>query len=644
MDNAQIAGGSADSVISAKHVSKQYGRGKARVVAVNDVSFEVMPGEIFGLIGPDGAGKTSIIQMLAGVASLDSGGMQVAGLDPQTQSDEVKNIIGYMPQGIGLNLYDSLSVEENIQFFRELRQIPEDVFAENKEKMLAMTRLKPFLTREAKNLSGGMRQKLSLICTLVHLPDILFLDEPTTGVDPRSRQEFWQIILDLVEERRVTVILSTSYMDEAARCNRVALLYEGEIIRQGTPEELKSQLQGKIITCSAEPQYEALSRLQEWWGANAPQIFGQRLQMRLVAGENALVDYLSAANISCQQIEQVPPSLDDIFVQLVGRTGKAAWMPFAPKNNFSQEVIVECRNVTIQFGSFTAVSDISFQINQGEVFGLLGPNGAGKTTLIKSMCGLLKPNDGSINIAGYDVDRERQQVWSQIGYMSQRFSLYRDLTVSENLKLYAGLYQVEKIDYDQILEIIGLKEQARQLARQLPLGLRQRLSLVCAILHGPPVVFLDEPTSGVDPVARRDFWNIIHQLTREIGKTVLVSTHYMDEAERCDRVILMNQGRLVALESPAVLKQQAAQLFGQLITIEAFDVKLAYNAVRGHFREAYLYGQEVHLRSFDVRQDMELLSEMLGKAGVGRFIVQKSPLPMEQTFMDFINHAEVRDV
>ena len=550
MDEIKIAkantAGKIQPIISAINVSKIY-KGKSPATAVSDLSFDIMPGEIFGFIGPDGAGKTSIIQMMTGVANATEGTISVAGFDPLTQSDEIKDIIGYMPQGIGLNLYDSLSVQENINFFRDLRQIPADVFNANSKKMLHMTRLEPFLSRQAKNLSGGMRQKLSLICTLVHLPDIIFLDEPTTGVDPRSRQEFWQIIVDLVEERHVTVILSTSYMDEASRCHRVALMHEGRIIRQGTPAELRSLLDGKMVSFSVEPQYKALTLLQKYPGVVDPQLLGERVKMRLLTDSKETREYLEAEDIHCGEVEEVRTSLEDIFVQLTSKNKLSASMPFDSSKVPARQSVVSCENVTIQFGDFKAVNDINCNIYSGEVFGLLGPNGAGKTTLIKSMCGLLRPSSGKIITAGYNVSEQRQNVWDSIGYMSQRFSLYRDLTVRENIDLYKGLYNVAGVNDEKLLETIGLAALANRPAGKLPLGIRQRLSLICAVLHEPPVIFLDEPTSGVDPVARRDFWNIIYQLARELGKTVLVSTHYMDEAERCDRLILMDQGRLVAL-------------------------------------------------------------------------------------------------
>lgn len=628
----------AQPIISVKNVSKIY-KGRPPTIAVSDLSFDIMPGEIFGFIGPDGAGKTSIIQMMTGVADATEGTISVAGFDPLTQSDEIKDIIGYMPQGIGLNLYDSLSVEENIKFFKDLRQIPEDVFTANSKKMLHMTRLEPFLSRQAKNLSGGMRQKLSLICTLVHLPDVIFLDEPTTGVDPRSRQEFWRIIIDLVEERHVTVILSTSYMDEASRCHRVALMHEGKIIRQGTPTELKTLLEGKMVSLPVEPQYKALALLQKFPGTQDPQLLGQRVKLRLLTSECNVREYLENEDIRCGEMEEVRTSLEDVFVQLTSKDKLSASMPFASKAVTVRKSVVSCENVTIQFGSFKAVDNITCDIYSGEVFGLLGPNGAGKTTLIKSMCGLLPPSSGKIITADYNVSGERQKVWDSIGYMSQRFSLYRDLNVRENIDLYKGLYNVRGLNDERLLENIGLAALAERPAGKLPLGIRQRLSLICAVLHEPPVIFLDEPTSGVDPVARRDFWNIIYQLARELGKTVLVSTHYMDEAERCDRLILMDQGRMVALDSPDNLEHRATKYFGQLLIITTSEPKKTYALAKNMFSDASMYGQDVHIRSLTPEKHIVLLREELAVAGLAACTITTSHLSMEETFMDLISNS-----
>src|SRR5688572_6986455 len=353
-------------VIDVRGLTKTYARG--RIQAVGGVSFAVGPGEVVGLIGPDGAGKTSVLQILAGVLSADGGAASVAGVDVLRDPERVKGVIGYMPQGLGLNLYDSLTVGENVEFFRDLRRVPRAQYADNRERLLRMTRLAPFLDRPAGALSGGMRQKLALICTLIHLPDVLLLDEPTTGVDPVSRRDFWTIVHTVVVSRGVTVLLTTSYMDEAERCHRVSLMHAGRVIAAGAPDELAG------------------------------------------AGE----------------------SLEDLFVRSLAGAGVAAapavtLMPAAAPID-AQATAVRAESLTCRFGRFTAVDAVSLGVRPGEILGLLGPNGAGKTTLIKMLCGLQPPTAGTAVVAGHDVRRERARVRAGIGYMSQRFALYRDQT------------------------------------------------------------------------------------------------------------------------------------------------------------------------------------------------------------------------
>jgi ABC-2 type transport system ATP-binding protein len=549
-------------VLRVRDLRRTYGRWR-RVEAVAGVSFDVAAGEVFGLIGPDGAGKTSIIQILAGVLKLAGGSASVAGLDVRTDGEAVRRIVGYMPQGLGSNLYESLTVAENIEFFRDLRQLPSDVYARNRAELLAATRLAPFLDRRVAQLSGGMRQKLALICTLIHLPAVLLLDEPTTGVDPISRREFWHIIRRVVEQAGTTVLLSTSYMDEAERCDRIALLHGGRIVASGAPEDVRHQARGRFARIAAVPQTLAVDCLRGHPQVGSTEVFGDELHLQFDGELRDIERDLMARGITIAAANVHEPGLEDAFLQVLSAGGPPARAPrFDPVSTSGAAVSIACDDVTRRFGAFVAVDRVRLDVRRGEILGLLGPNGAGKTTLIKMMCGLLPPSGGRIVVAGVDVAAERQRVWTAIGYMSQRFSLYSDLTVGQNLTLYADLYGVPHSAHTQLIDMLGLEAAMSRLTKDLPSGVRQRLSLLCAILHHPPIVFLDEPTSGVDPLARRIFWDLIYSLSREAGVTVVVSTHYMDEAAHCDRLGLMDAGRLIAIDSPTVLKAQAEEASG----------------------------------------------------------------------------------
>ncbi|GER92894.1 ABC transporter ATP-binding protein [hot springs metagenome] len=638
----------AEPVIKVENLCKYYGRRK-KVKAVCDVSFAVNRGEIFGVIGPDGAGKTSIIQILSGVLSSSEGKASVAGIDVIKDPEAVKGIIGYMPQGLGLNLYDSLSVAENIAFFRDLRQVPLEVYERNRRELLNITRLEPFLGRQARHLSGGMRQKLALICTLIHLPDILLLDEPTTGVDPISRQDFWMIVHRLVRERQVTVLLTTSYMDEAERCHRVALLHEGKIIQHGEPESLRAKAGGGHFRLIARPQHNALRLLRSWDGVKSSGVFGEEIRLSLKAQEKELLSYLSEKGIEVKEITPYEAGLEEVFVQLISgqepkimadSSNPSIQLSTPDPKIFDDKIVIQCNSVIRRFNDFVAVDKVDLSVTKGEVFGLLGPNGAGKTTLIKMMCGLLEPNEGIIKVAGFDVLKQRRDVWTHVGYMSQRFSLYRDLTVEENLRLYAGLYGVKNKDFKKGIEFLGLSGMEDRLTRNLPLGMKQRLALACALLHEPPVLFLDEPTSGVDPLARRSFWEIIYSLSRESGVTVIVSTHYMDEAEHCDRLGLMHQGRLIAIGTPSELKEASEKRSGRLLSIKTSDFRNAFDLIISIFPNATLYGSRIHLRTFNPESDKERVIKYLTDARITDVKTGIQPLSMQETFVDHIMAAE----
>jgi ABC-2 type transport system ATP-binding protein len=651
-NSAELHVNDARIVIHVDELKKHYRRGK--VEAVKGISFEVHRGRIFGLIGPDGAGKTSIMQILAGVLRANGGAASIDNIDVLRKPELVKARIGYMPQGLGLNLYDSLTVAENIDFFRDLRQVPKAEYLENRERLLKMTRLAPFLERPAGKLSGGMRQKLALICTLIHLPDILLLDEPTTGVDPISRREFWTIIHELVTRRKVTVLLNTSYMDEAERCHRVALIYEGQIIAEGTPEKLTKRLPGKLLTVRGAAPGTIIAALRNWQGAESVALFGSDVHVLLKDSKQALSDQLVESGLDTITVQEISAGLEDVFVhQLVSQNSDDLSLVNASGRDTTSEIVrtnnkiqlpVQTEGLSCHFGDFVAVDNVSLSVKAGEIFGLLGPNGAGKTTLIKMLCGLQLPSEGKASVAGLDVRHQRDVLRENIGYMAQQFSLYRDLRVDSNLELYAGLYglvpETRNRRIPVLLNSLGLAQYIKRVTGSLPLGLRQRLALACALIHEPPVLFLDEPTSGVDPVARRQFWDHVHLLAQEAGVSVLISTHYMDEAEHCDRLGLMQAGKLVAVGSPAQLRQQAEAQRGPIITINAQEFAAAFECLHDQFRNAMLYGRRIQWQSGQPDKDITRARLMLEAAGISADI-KKQTLTMEETFVSYMEETRV---
>jgi ABC-2 type transport system ATP-binding protein len=630
--------------IRVEALCRSYRRGRIR--AVRGVSFEVARGEVFGLIGPDGAGKTSVLQVLAGVLRADSGTAQVAGVDVLRDPEAVKAVIGYMPQGLGLNLYDSLTVRENIEFFRDLRRVPREQYADNRERLLRMTRLERFLERPAATLSGGMRQKLALICTLIHLPDVLLLDEPTTGVDPISRRDFWSIIHALVASRGVTVLMTTAYMDEAERCHRVSLMHDGVIIAAGSPDDLTAGLVGQVWSVRSDHPDDVAAALRAQARVRSIAIAGGEVRVLAGAPDGDPTGMLSAAGLTGFTVEPVRPGFEDVFVERVTREGPSpAGAPpelvEAARPRSAGGAIVADR-LTCRFGAFTAVDGVSLTVDEGEILGLLGPNGAGKTTLIKMLCGLQAPADGRAVVAGFDVRRARAELRGHIGYMSQRFSLYRDQTVLENLRLSAGLYGIprarRRARIAALLSSLGLEHLADRPPAALPLGVRQRLALASAILHEPPVLFLDEPTAGVDPVARRQFWDLVHLLAHRHGVAVLVSTHYMDEATHCDRLGFMHEGRLVGLGTPSELRARAETTGGPMLSVEAADFGHAFTLLQTRFPDVMLHGRHIRWQTARPEADRRTATEALAAAGLAATVETRS-LSMEDTFVSVLRAA-----
>ncbi len=639
-----------DTIVNVSGFVKRY----KKHVAVQGVDVEIHKGEIYGLIGPDGSGKSSLMKAIAGVLTYDEGTVEVFGtlVDSERAAERVKQRIGFLPQGLGLNLYPDLSVEENIDFFARLRLVPERDLIERKTRLLAMTRLDRFRHRAMKNLSGGMKQKLGLICTLIHDPELAILDEPTTGVDPVSRRDFWAILAELLQEKGMTALVSTAYMDEAARFHRLSFLSGGKVMVSGTPTEVQALVPGLMVTFEAIPQLEAITRLKQTY--QQVEAFGPRLHVFSKDLDHAqAVRHIEASlgDIKPDQVQVDDPELEDVFVSLLLRQAEnqqVLAIPSAANRTENHGLAIEARKLVRDFGSFRAVDHASFQVKQGEIFGLLGANGAGKTTVIKMLNGILPPTGGDGWVAGADMKTAGSTIKERIGYMSQAFSLYLDLTVVENIRLFAGIYGLDKRATDRrlnwVMSMAGLKGYESNLTGRLPMGVRQRLALGCALVHQPRVLFLDEPTSGVDPIGRRHFWDILSRLAREEGVAILVTTHYMSEAEHCDHLALMYAGRIVADGSPADMKQGVEKEAGHLFEVVADDPgKAVLELRRAGFADAALYGTRIHLFGRDPVRDKDRACGALESSGVKVKSVTMRPLSLEDVFVYKVMALERQD-
>lgn len=534
--------------------------------AIHSINASLPKGEIIGLVGADGAGKTTLIRLIAALLLPTEGTVTVAGQDSVKEPDSIHCVTGYMPQKFGL--YEDLTVLQNLTLYADLRGV-----TENRQKtfdqLLAFTGLAPFTNRLAKNLSGGMKQKLGIACALVQKPTLLLLDEPTVGVDPISRRELWKMVSSLLHEG-ISVIWSTAYLDEAERCGTVLLLNEGKVLFYGKPEELTHKMEGRVFKLRdiSGSRREALSKVLQ--DANVIDGTLQGKDIRIITKDK---DSLP------ENVKDTPPRFEDAFIDILGGFAhrESQLAKIFPQRNEKSEIAVQAEDLTKKFGSFTAVDKINFTVKRGTIFGLLGPNGAGKTTTFRMMCGLLRPTAGKAVVAGLDQQAASSAARAQIGYMAQKFSLYGHLTVLQNLAFFSGIYNLKGKEQKQIInkmvEVFYLKEYLDTSADLLPLGFKRRLSLACATMHHPEVLFLDEPTSGVDPIMRREFWNHINGLV-EKGVTVMVTTHFMDEADYCDRVALIYQGKIITMDTPDVLKEAAKTPDNLQPTLEDAFIKL----------------------------------------------------------------------
>jgi len=547
--------------------------------AIDCISASVLTGEITGLVGPDGAGKTTLIRSIAGLLKPNSGQISVDDFDTVKNANKVQQIISYMPQKFGL--YEDLTVIENLNLYADLRNVAGEEKQIAFEKLLQFTDLKRFKTRLAGNLSGGMKQKLGLACSLIKKPSLLLLDEPSVGVDPVSRRELWLMVKELVDDS-MAVIWSTAYLDEAEKSDSVILINEGKILFNGSPEDLNSRVKGRVFqiqNIETSPR-NILSKILK----DEDVIDGiiQGSNVRIVTAKPDKIPKIK--DISPNLIlTAVQPRFEDGFIDILGGgpggTSELAEIISTVESN--EKEVVKAINLTKKFGDFTAANNINFSINKGEIFGLLGPNGAGKSTTFKMMCGLLKPTLGTASVAGYDLRTAPSIARSKLGYMAQKFSLYNNLSVKQNLDFFAGVYGLsgskKKDRIGKMTEIFGLKPYLNSSAEELPLGFKQRLALSCSVMHNPPVLFLDEPTSGVDPFTRREFWTHINGMV-EKGVTVVITTHFMDEAEYCDRIALVYRSNIIASGSPDSLKESVKSKILPTPTLEDTFIELIKSA------------------------------------------------------------------
>ncbi|MBS0286796.1 MAG: ABC transporter ATP-binding protein [Proteobacteria bacterium] len=561
----------ADIAIKIDNVSKQFTN--PSTLALNNVNANIKSGKITGLVGPDAAGKTTLIRLITGLMKPTAGTITL-------YDGNDKELIGYMPQKFGL--YEDLTVIENLELYARLHQLKGTVRKEIFERMLHFTNLKEFTDRLAGKLSGGMKQKLGLACAMLSQPRILLLDEPSVGVDPVSRRELWQMVQTLSHEG-LAVVWSTSYLDEAEKCQEVILLNEGKILFDGLPQDMANTVQGRVFQIEV-PQSEirhTLQRLLNRKDVVDGVIQGKYLRILFSSTTPQNVDFA---------IKPTAPRFEDAFIDILkGKFSRQSILAAHITEKLKEkEDVIQAQNLTKRFGDFYAASDISFNIKRGEIFGLLGPNGAGKSTTFKMLCGLLQPTKGNALVSGLDLKTSSSQARAKIGYMAQKFSLYSDLNVLENLQFFSGVYGLKgKMRNEAVNQMISIFDLGRFLkvnSGTLPLGYKQRLALSCAVMHEPDVLFLDEPTSGVDPLTRREFWTHINGMVQK-GVTIMITTHFMDEAEYCDRIALIYRGKNIATDSPDNLKSQVQSTQFPNPTLEDTFIELINRSESQHLAQ-----------------------------------------------------------
>lgn len=627
-------------------------------VAIKDVSLEIQTGEIYGLIGPDGAGKSSLMQSIAGVLTYDSGDIHVFDclIDSEKSAEKIKHRIGFMPQGLGLNLYPDLSIEENINFFANLRGVSSDVLQQRKEMLLSVAKLTPFKARPMKNLSGGMKQKLGLVCTLIHQPELIILDEPTTGVDPISRRDFWEMLNRLVMEEGMTALVSTAYMDEASRFNRLSVMHQGKVLEQGSADEIVAKSPGWVVEIETVQVNDVLTQLKT--NFEMVEQLGQMIRLVVFGQSKDAIESTLKEQLGSEgnQWHFLPIGLEEFFIHHLKNHSTSAAKRLQNQSNFmsqslsdknrvnADESLIKADKLVRRFGNFTAADQVTFEVRPGEIFGLLGANGAGKSTVIKMLTGILPPSGGAGYVAKQNMANSSMVIKESIGYMSQAFSLYLDLTVLENIKLFGRIYGLsgkrlqERIDW--VIQIGHLQSVQNEPAGSLPMGKRQRLALGCALIHQPKVLFLDEPTSGVDPIGRSEFWRILVNLASEWGVAILITTHYMLEAEHCHRLALMQAGRIVAYDTPVKLKQDLKQRKGQVLSVKVSHPYRALSCLeKAGYDNLSLFGNRLQLFSKTIENTENDVVKILKNNQIEVKDTMELQPSLEDVFVDRIETA-----
>lgn len=627
---------------------RDLGKDFGRISAIKNLNLEIKQGELFGLIGPDGAGKTTTFHIMGGVMEPTAGAITVLGRKPR----DARVDIGYLTQQFSLHL--DLSIDENLKYTAGIRRIAAGDFNERRERYLKLMDLHRFAGRLAGQLSGGMKQKLALCCALISRPQLLLLDEPTTGVDPVSRREFWDILAAIASEG-VSIAVATPHLDEAERCDRVALIHEGTIRQLGTPAELKrslglSRLVVRTDNLSRLDQLLSEAQTNHQHELADLQSFGDRLDVLVPdaeQGERFLQNLCARNNIVSLTIEREEATLENVFV-LSLRSDHASlthYEPFAFTSSRLEHsgriVAIGARNLSKRFGDFQAVRELDLTIDYGEIYGLLGANGAGKTTTIKMLCGLTQASSGEMTLAGQKHDLRSPALRQRIGYMSQKFTLYDDLTIGENLQFYCGVYQVpsrrrqERIAW--VLSTCELTGRDSLLTGQLPGGWKQRLSFGASVMHEPEILFLDEPTSGVDPIARRQLWNMIRDFARH-GTAILVTTHFLEEAENCHRMGFMVAGRLVAQGSPGEIKGSQP---GQLMVLITDKLQAASNLLKQRLPgwRVSIFADRLHVVLDDPHEELAGHLTYLSENGITVHSYKPGSFSLEDAFIGVVQRS-----